>query len=254
MSETIEQATQTNPCCLVIFGGSGDLAQRKLIPALYNLEISGALPNEFAVVGVGRREMTDEAYREFARMGVEKFSRSGIDHDAWARLEEKISYHKGAIDDSDSYRRLADELSEIEMNDGTEGNRIFYLSIPPSTFGSCIDHLDEAGLITPPGEERFTRVIVEKPIGRDLESARALNETLASVLDESQIYRIDHYLGKETVQNLLVMRFGNSIWEPLWNQKYVDHVQITVAEAEGVGTRAASLDLTGQDPGVEDCL
>ena len=233
------------PCTLVIFGGSGDLSQRKLLPALYNLMVEDVLPAKFAVVGVGRKEMSDKAFRKFARAGIEKFSRRSLDDKRWRAFEKLLTYHCGEIDDADSYERLAQTLGELDEEVGTQGNRIFYLSIPPSTFGRCVDRLKTGGLISKVGKGPFTRVIVEKPIGRDLESAVELNASLARVLDESQTYRIDHYLGKETVQNLLVMRFGNAIWEPLWNQKYIDHVQITVAEAEGVGTRAGYYEEAG---------
>ena len=246
------RATGPEPCAMVIFGGSGDLSRRKLIPALYNLAVEGVLPDGFVVVGVGRREMSDESFREFARGGIEKFSRTGLDTGVWAEFEKRLFYHQGSTSDAESYRQLGLRLDELALEHGTRNNRIFYLSIPPSTFASCVEQLDAAGLITPvqceetgEAEGPFTRVIVEKPIGRDLESAKQVNATLGSVLHESQTYRIDHYLGKETVQNLLVMRFGNAIWEPLWNQKYIDHVQITVSEAEGVGTRAGYYEEAG---------
>jgi glucose-6-phosphate 1-dehydrogenase len=233
------------PCSLVIFGGSGDLARRKLLPALYNLALDGALPQSFAVVGVGRREMGDDAFRAFARAGVEKHSRRALEAPAWGDFERRLFYHRGGVDEPESYQRLARHLEEIEPELGIPGNRIFYLSIPPSSFATCVEQLEAAGLVTAPDSERFTRIIVEKPIGRDLESAREVNAALACAFDESQIFRIDHYLGKETVQNLLVLRFGNSIFEPLWNQKYIDHVQITVAEEEGVGSRAGYYEEAG---------
>jgi glucose-6-phosphate 1-dehydrogenase len=233
------------PCTLVIFGGSGDLAKRKLLPALYNLALDGVLPEQFAVVGVGRREMSDDAFRAFAREGIEKYSRRDIDPDRWREFEKRIYFHRGDLDDSGCYRELRAHLEEIEPEHGIPGNRVFYLSIPPSSFSGCVEHLSLSGLVSPPESPSFTRIIVEKPVGRDLASARQVNETLARVFHESQTFRIDHYLGKETVQNLLVMRFGNSIFEPLWNQKYIDHVQLTVAEEEGVGTRAGYYEEAG---------
>lgn len=241
----LDKVRRPRPCSLVIFGGSGDLSQRKLLPGLYNLAVEGLLPEHFEVIGIGRKAMSDEAFRAFAREGVEKFSRSGFSEEAWRGFECRLAYRVGQIDDPECYAELGNALDAHAAERGTEGNRIFYLSIPPSMFATCVEQLDAAGLVTEPEGTPFTRVIVEKPIGRDLESAREVNATLARVLDESQTYRIDHYLGKETVQNLLVMRFGNAIWEPLWNQKYIDHVQITVAEAEGVGTRAGYYEEAG---------
>ena len=227
------------PCSLVIFGGSGDLAKRKLLPALYNLALDGILPADFAVVGLGRREMSDAAYRSFAREGIERFSRRPLDAHRWQDFERSVYYQRGSLDDPATYQALEQRLQEVEATCGVPGNRIFYLSIPPSLFRTGIEQLREAGLgVEPEDAGPFVRVIVEKPVGHDLESAQAVNATLGGSFREEQVYRIDHYLGKETVQNILVLRFGNAIFEPLWNQKYVDHVQLTVAEDEGIGTRA----------------
>lgn len=226
------------PCTLVIFGGSGDLAGRKLLPALYNLALDGILPTNFAVVGFAIDDMDDVKFRAFARAGIEKFSRRPLAPQHWEDYEKSIFYVKGSFKDAEAFARLKQRLEEIEPQMGVPGNRVFYLSIPPSFIETCAQQLQAAGLVRPAAELPFSRIIVEKPIGRDLHSARAVNDTLGKVFDESQIYRIDHYLGKETVQNVMVMRFGNAIFEPLWNQKYVDHVQITVAEEEGVGTRS----------------
>jgi glucose-6-phosphate 1-dehydrogenase len=242
----LSQALLPQPCSLVIFGGSGDLAKRKLLPALYNLALDGVLPANFAVVGIGRREFDDEIFRGVAREGVESFSRRPLDPNHWPDFERSLFFHRGSIDDAGSYVALKARLDEIEATCGIPGNRVFYLSIPPDHFRTCVEQLRAAELVTPPGGPGpFTRIIVEKPIGHDLASAREVNETLARVFDERQIFRIDHYLGKETVQNILVMRFGNAIFEPLWNQKYIDHVQLTVAEEEGVGTRAGYYDGAG---------
>ena len=233
------------PCTLIIFGGSGDLSRRKLLPALYNLALDGVLPTNFAVVGFAINDFTDESYRAFAREGIEKFSRRPIEQEHWADYERTLFYVPGKFDDPQSYEALKQKLEEIEPRFGIPGNRVIYLSIPPSLIGLCVEHLEAAGLVTPEGQGPFTRIIVEKPFGRDLESAKTLNAVLNKVFDERQVFRIDHYLGKETVQSLLVMRFGNSIFEPLWNQKYIDHVQITVAEEEGVGTRAGYYEEAG---------
>jgi glucose-6-phosphate 1-dehydrogenase len=234
------------PCTLVIFGGAGDLSRRKLLPAVYNLALDGVLPANFAVVGFAKDEYSTDTYRDFAMGGIEKFSRRPLDADHWPDLDRSLAYVRGNFDDPAAYASLKAKLEEMDKQFHIPGNRVFYLAIPPSLIGICVDQLAAAGLISPPDSPGpFTRIIVEKPIGRDLESAKKLNNTLAKAFDETQIYRIDHYLGKETVQNILVMRFGNAIFEPLWNQKYIDHVQITVAEEEGVGTRAGYYEEAG---------
>jgi glucose-6-phosphate 1-dehydrogenase len=234
------------PATLVILGGGGDLAKRKLLPAIYNLRLDGLLPDKFAVVGFGRRELSDTDFRGFAREGIEKFSRQPLQAKNWPDFERSLFFSSGTLEDAQAFAALKKRLEEIDSELGLPGNRIFYLSIPPTLIETSVQQLRAAGLIAPPSARGpFTRVIVEKPIGRDLDSAREVNATLAAALDERQIFRIDHYLGKETVQNILVMRFGNAIFEPLWNQKYIDHVQITVAEREGVGTRAGYYEQAG---------
>ncbi|MBY0523544.1 MAG: glucose-6-phosphate dehydrogenase [Gemmataceae bacterium] len=226
------------PCTLVIFGGSGDLSNRKLLPAIYNLALDGVLPTNFAVVGFAIDDLDDVRFRAFARNGIDKFSRRPVVPEHWSDYERSLFYVRGSFNEAEAYQRLKARLEEIEPAAGIPGNRVFYLAIPPSLIDVSVRQLAAAELVRPPTELPFSRIIVEKPIGRDLASARTLNDTVAQAFDESQVYRIDHYLGKETVQNVMVMRFGNAIFEPLWNQKYVDHVQITVAEEEGVGTRA----------------
>ncbi len=233
------------PCTLVIFGASGDLARRKLLPAIYNLALDGVLPANIAVVGFSRTEYDDQQFRGLAQESIEKYSRRPLDAEHWPDVERSIFYVPGSPNDLESYRRLEQRLGEIDAARGIPGNRIFYLSVPPSVFDGAISHLHDSGMVRPPDEAPFSRIIIEKPIGYDLQSARKVNDTLASAFDERQIFRIDHYLGKETVQNILVMRFANSIFEPLWNHKYVDHVQITVAEEEGVGSRAHYYDGAG---------
>lgn len=233
------------PSALVIFGGSGDLSRRKLLPGLYNLALDGLLPARAATLGLGRRPMSDDAFREFAREGIERFSRRDLDARAWQTFSRTLFFHTGAFDKPETYETLKQRLEAIDGEFGIPGNHIFYLAIPPDLIIACVERLRGAGLIRSISDPAFTRVIVEKPIGRDLFSAHEINDGLAAVLDERQIFRIDHYLGKETVQNILVLRFANSIFEPLFNQKYIDHVQITVAEDEGVGTRAEYYERAG---------
>ena len=229
---------------IVIFGGGGDLTHRKLLPALYNLHVDGLLPPRIAIVGVGRKEMSDEAYREFAKDGVTRFSRRPIDEAAWQTFATSLFVVAAEIDSEQGLAPLGARLDIIEHERNLTGDRIYYLALPPSLFVPTVTQLDKARFVDR-NNAKAARIIVEKPIGHDLESACAINDAIAEVFDERQIYRIDHYLGKETVQNILVMRFANSIFEPLFNQKYVDHVQITVAEEEGVGTRAGYYEQAG---------
>ncbi len=229
---------------IVIFGGGGDLTHRKLLPALYNLHVDGLLPPQMAIVGVGRKPMTDEAYRDFAKDGVTRFSRRPIDEGAWQSFAAFVFFAAAEIDAEQGLASLGARLDIIEHEHHLAGDRIYYMALPPSLFGPTVKQLDRARLVNRSGSHS-ARIIVEKPIGRDIESACAINDAIAKVFDEPQIYRIDHYLGKETVQNILVLRFANSIFEPLFNQKYVDHVQITVAEEEGVGTRAGYYEQAG---------
>src|SRR5436190_221847 len=227
-----------DPVSLVIFGGGGDLAHRKLLPALYNLQLDGLLPPRVAIVGVGRKPMTDQAFREFARSGVDSFSRRPIDEQRWQTFAAGLFWATGSIDEDESLATLGARLDIVEHERGLPGNRLYYLAVPPSLFVPTVKQLDRARFVVKGSERPYARIVIEKPIGHDLTSARTINDAIASVFDERQIYRIDHYLGKETVQNILVLRFANSIFEPLFNKKYIDHVQITVAEAEGVGSRA----------------
>ena len=237
-----------DPCAVIIFGASGDLTKRKLMPGLYNLALSRALPGGFAVVGVARRQQSDEIFRQAMREGVGKFSRRKIlDEAVWSDFERGVSYVSGTFEDPKTYTDLAKHLDALEQERGIGKNRLFYLAVSPNDFGTITRHLKEANLVKPPSRDttEWTRVVFEKPFGHDLASARALNDTIASVFDESQVFRIDHYLGKETVQNLLVFRFANSLFEPVWNREHVDHVQITVAEEIGVEGRGKFYEQTG---------
>lgn len=240
------RAQLPGPCTLVIFGGSGDLARRKLLPALYNLLLDGLLPSSFAVLGLGRKQLSDEDFRVTLRKGVEEHSRQALVKEKWADFEQRLFYLTGSIDDPETYRAIKQRIEQLEAHLELPGHRIYYLAIPPTSIESACSGLEQAGLVRPPEPAHpFCRVIVEKPIGHDLNSAKGINAKLGSVFAESQIFRIDHYLGKETVQNIMVLRFANSIFEPLWNHKHVDHVQITVSEVEGLGTRAAYYGETG---------
>jgi glucose-6-phosphate 1-dehydrogenase len=243
---SISETHPAPPCSIVILGASGDLARRKLLPALFNLERCGAgmLPKEFAITGFARTQMSTEQFRSSAREAIDKYSRLKADEGCWPDFENKLHY-LGGLDQPDAFTRLRRHLEEVEKARGIPPNRVFYFSIPPAAFGNSIESLYEAGLIRDPSDKYFSRVVVEKPIGHDLESARKIGEMLRRRLHESQIFRIDHYLGKETVQNLLVLRFANTIFERLWGARNVSHVQITVAEAEGVGTRAGYYDHSG---------
>jgi glucose-6-phosphate 1-dehydrogenase len=232
-----------DPFTLVIFGASGDLAKRKLLPALFHLEEDGFLPDNFAVVGFSRSPHSDQDYRSSV---AESLTEEKLTPGSDSKLVESLYYLAGNNDDDASFEKLEARLQEIEKERGLPGNRLYYLSVAPEFFSTIVQQLAKHGMIKKRDDALWSRVIIEKPFGRDLESARELNRSITSVLDESQIYRIDHYLGKETVQNLFSFRFGNSIFEPLFNQKYVDNVQITVAETLGMeGKRGAYYDGAG---------
>ncbi len=229
MTETIHiaKAQGAPPCTVVIFGASGDLAKRKLIPALYNLRACGqeVAPHDFAVLGFARRPIAQDEFRETARAAAARFSRLELDPKCWSEFAAGMDYLAG-LDEPDGFHRLKERLEQIEAARSLPPNRIYYLSVPPEAVTQCVERLDSAGLIAKPGAANFSRVVVEKPIGRDLESALEIEGMLRRHLDESQIFRIDHYLGKETVQNLFVLRFANAIFERMWGARNVDHVQI----------------------------
>ncbi|MEZ0229209.1 MAG: glucose-6-phosphate dehydrogenase [Planctomycetota bacterium] len=233
------------PCTMVVFGGTGDLAHRKIIPALYNLSRVDGLPRRFAVVGVSRNTESAELFREEHRQATARFSRTPLEPDAWSRFADVLDHLPGDVKDPDTYRRLGQRLAEIDRTRGTVGGRVFYLATAPSVFPDVLRGLGEAGLVEKGRARPWTRVVIEKPFGRDLASARELNALIARLLDERQVFRMDHYLGKETVQNILVFRFGNAIFEPLWSRRCVDHVQITAAETIGIEGRGRFYDETG---------
>jgi glucose-6-phosphate 1-dehydrogenase len=233
------------PCIVVIFGASGDLTKRKLVPALYRLSQERLLPAEFAIVGVARRQTSHEEFRNAMRDAVTQFSEAKkVDDAVWESFSKGLYYLPTSFDDPEGYKKLAALLEQVDSERNTAGNRVFYLSTSPDSFPVIIKQLGNAGLAKS-NDNSFTRIIIEKPFGHDLASARALNIEANSVFDEDQIYRIDHYLGKETVQNLLVFRFANSIFEPIWNRQHIESVQITNAEAIGVEGRGGYYEGTG---------
>lgn len=238
----LRQERTPEPLIIVIFGASGDLTQRKLVPALYQLKQERSLPPEITVVGVARRDWSHEYFREQMRQGVEEFSTGTGSEEAWADFAEGLFYCSGNMDEPESYQKLKAFLEELDGRRGTKGNRVFYLAVSPKFFPPGLKNLGAAGMIQEPTK---TRVVIEKPFGKDLGTAQTLNKIVQEVCKEEQVYRIDHYLGKETVQNLLVFRFANAIFEPLWNRHYVDHIQITVAENVGVEERAGYYETSG---------
>jgi glucose-6-phosphate 1-dehydrogenase len=233
-----------DPCAIVMFGATGDLTKRKLLPSLYNLRVNGLLPKDFALIGIARRPMDDDAFRAEMTEDIHAFAESPIDPNVWADFRARLHCVSGGTDKIETYRRIGERLTELDREHHTGGNTLFYLATPPDAFGPIVRMLGQAGLTREEGG-RWRRVIIEKPFGRDLDSARALNQEITQVLRERQIFRIDHYLGKETVQNILVFRFANGIFEPVWNRRYIDHVQITVAEELGVEGRGAYYETAG---------
>jgi glucose-6-phosphate 1-dehydrogenase len=232
---------------MVIMGATGDLTHRKLMPSLYNLAVNHLLPHGFSVVGFSRSDKAHEDFRRDMREAVDKYSRlAPVDSKVWDSFAEGLFFEQADFADIDSYKRLGQMLDKIDDERGTHGNRVFYLATPPTVFAQIAEMLGKAGLVTPNGYgDRWTRIVIEKPFGRDLQSAEELNKDLLSVFHEDQIYRIDHYLGKETVQNLLVFRFANGLFEPIWNRNYVDNVQITAAEEIGIEQRGGYYETAG---------
>jgi glucose-6-phosphate 1-dehydrogenase len=230
-------------CTIVIFGASGDLTKRKLLPALYNLRCYGLLPKDFAIIGVARKELDDAGFRDQLSQDIRTFATTAVDPEVWADFQQRLYYTSGDFNDDATYQKLAAQAAQADAKHKTGGNVLFYLATPPSAFSEIAQHLGKAGLTK--SNNGWQRVVIEKPFGRDLDSARQLNRELHEVLSEDQIYRIDHYLGKETVQNILVFRFANGIFEPIWNRRYIENVQMTVAEELGVENRGGYYETAG---------
>ena len=237
-------ARPAGPCAIVIFGAAGDLTKRLLMPALYNLAHTNLLPKDFAIVGVAHTPMSQDDFRHKLRQEIQEFATVSVDNQLWQQLEQRLYYLSGEFQDPNTYHQLQNLLQQVDQECGTQSNYLYYLATSSNFFCDIVSRLGAAGLVQET-EEYWRRVIIEKPFGHDLESARTLNKNIGSVLKESQIYRIDHYLGKETVQNILMFRFGNSLFESVWNRQYIDHVQITVAETVGVEGRGNFYEGTG---------
>jgi glucose-6-phosphate 1-dehydrogenase len=244
LREGLGTRTVPQACTVVIFGATGDLTMRKLIPALYNLSADGELPPAVAIVGFARRPKTDEVFRNEQAESTKKFSRQQVRDEIWPGFAQALFYHQSEFHDANGYKTLAERLEKIDKERGAGGNRLFYLAVAPDQFEPILKNLKEAGL-NQPREGGWARVIVEKPFGTDLATARELNAVVRTAFSEKQTYRIDHFLGKETAQNILVLRFANAIFEPIWNGRYVDHIQITAAETLGVEGRAGYYETSG---------
>jgi glucose-6-phosphate 1-dehydrogenase len=233
-----------DPCALVVFGITGDLASKKLLPAVYDLANRGLLPTNFALLGFARRDWEDQDFAELSRSAAQKHARTPWREEVWEQLAADITFVQGSFDDDDAFDTLAATLDDLESTHGIGGNAAFYLSIPPSLFPVVLKQMQRTGMAESTAD-RWRRVVVEKPFGEDLPSSRQLNELVDSVFGADDVFRIDHYLGKETVQNLLALRFANTLFEPIWNGHHVDSVQITMAEDVGIGGRAQFYEKTG---------
>ncbi|HEY5769177.1 MAG TPA: glucose-6-phosphate dehydrogenase [Terrimicrobium sp.] len=244
LREGLSSRTMPQPCAVIIFGATGDLTHRKLVPAIYNLAADGALPPAVTVVGFARRDKSDDVFRKELEDAARKFSRQKISDELWAGFSSSIFYHRSEFHSLEGYESLAKRLDELDAQRGTRGNRLFYLSAGPDQFPAILENLRKSGL-NRTREGAWARVIVEKPFGSDLPSAQALNELVKAAFREADTFRIDHYLGKETAQNMMVLRFANAIFEQLWNARYIDHVQITASEPLGVEGRAGYYEKAG---------
>ena len=244
LREGLSTRAVPQPCSVVIFGATGDLTHRKLVPALYNLAADGELPPAVAVIGFARRPKTDDEFRQEMEEATRKFSRQNVRDEIWNTFANSLFYHQSEFADEAGYKSLAERLEKIDGQQGTRGNRLFYLAVAPDQTESILKNLKVAGL-NETRQGSWARIIVEKPFGTDLASARELNRVVRNSFSEDQTYRIDHFLGKETAQNLLVLRFANAIFEPLWNTRYIDHIQITAAETLGVEGRAGYYEGSG---------
>jgi glucose-6-phosphate 1-dehydrogenase len=233
------------PCALVVFGVTGDLARKKLLPAIYDLANRGLLPADFALLGFARRDWGDGDFAALAKKAAKTHARTQWNDDVWRRLNENLQFVPGSFDDDQAFDTLAEALDNLRNTHGIKGNAAFYLSIPPPMFPVVLKQMERTGMASNERSGGWRRVVVEKPFGHDLESARELNELVDTVFTANDVFRIDHYLGKETVQNLMALRFANQLFEPIWNSHYVDSVQITMAEDVGIGGRAAFYDATG---------
>lgn len=235
----------SEPTVIVIFGATGDLTQRKLLPGLFNLAVDGFLPDNFFVIGASRSSLSDEEFREQSLVSVRKFSRRSVDDERWGSFAKNLYWQSVDGEKEEDYKLLKNKLVSLQSEFNVKCHYLYYLAMSPKFFADIAKNLSNAGLVEPIENERKTRLVVEKPFGTDLESARVLNTKLRESFSEKQIFRIDHYLGKEIVQNILVFRFANGIFEPLWNRKYIDHIQISVCETVGAGHRAGYFDQTG---------
>ena len=245
MAEASPQSPRAaDPCVMLICGASGDLTRRKLIPALYNLAKLKLLSHDFAIIGFARNDLTTDQFRQQLSQDIKKFATSSVEPEIWDWFLKRIYYLSGDFTDPKAYEKLKELLAQASKSHSTRGNYFYYLAVAPTFFGEIVRQLDAAGLVREDNGQ-WRRVIIEKPFGRNLESARSLNAEIKHVLHEKQIYRIDHYLGKETVQNILVFRFGNGIFEPIWNRQYIDHIQITAAETVGVEQRGGYYETSG---------
>jgi glucose-6-phosphate 1-dehydrogenase len=236
----------SDPCAVILFGASGDLAKRKVIPALFDLAAHNSLGSRYAIIGFARTPMNDDSFRSALCDATKTMSELGdVDPAQWDNFASNLFYSPGDYSDQQAYAQLAKRIAELDAQKNLGGNRLFYLSTPPEVYPDIVEQLGRAGLSRPANSKSWVRIIIEKPFGRDLTTAKELNEIVHNVFEEHQVYRIDHYLGKDTVQNLLVLRFGNGIFEPLWNRNYVDHVQITAAETLGVERRGGFYETAG---------